>query len=147
MFIFETKSEGVKSKQHDANHLQSLKSFSRLAATKIFNGLSQVMIKIRVGHTYTYQASPVSPLTTSPTSSVSSYSWNEEDDDCMTLNDSMDEFFQQFPLFVEVIIRVKPTEAKLSPSTHLLLTVENAGINPDRPFMILEEIDFAGIRA
>ncbi|RUS13070.1 hypothetical protein BC937DRAFT_86391 [Endogone sp. FLAS-F59071] len=117
-------------------------------ATKIFNGLSKVMIKIRVGHASTYLASPVSPLTTSPASSVSSYSWNEqEDDDRMALDDSMDDFFQQFPLFVEVIIRVKPTETKLSPSTHLLLTVENAGFNPDRPFMMLEEIDYAGVRA
>ncbi|RUS29427.1 hypothetical protein BC938DRAFT_480675 [Jimgerdemannia flammicorona] len=96
-------------------------------ATKIFSGLTQVMIRIRAGHIYNYQNS--------------TNSWSESEDDRTILDDSTEDFFQQFPLFVEVVIKVKPSESHHNPSTHLLLTVENAGINPARPFMILEEMD------
>ncbi|KAI8066274.1 uncharacterized protein B0P05DRAFT_553661 [Gilbertella persicaria] len=81
-------------------------------------GLSRVLIKIRTGHVYTYHQLD-QPLITA----------------------DMEDFFQQFPLFVEIIIYTMPKDLDQSTDNiELLLTVENITINPSDPYHIKQEI-------
>lgn len=80
-------------------------------------GMSRLLVKVRTGHVYTYhQLEDGQPLVT----------------------EDMEDFFQQFPLFVEV--KIYSMASKSSSSTQLLLTVENAIINPEHPYPIMDEI-------
>lgn len=82
-------------------------------------GLSRILIKIRTGHVYTYhQLQDGQPLITA----------------------DMEGFFQQFPLFVEIIIYTMPKEDQSSDDVELLLTVENVTVNPEDPYHIKQDI-------
>jgi hypothetical protein len=83
-------------------------------------GLSRILIKIRTGHVYTYhQLEDGQPLITA----------------------DMEDFFQQFPLFVEIIIYTMPKESdQSSDDVQLLLAVENITVNPSDPYHIKEDI-------
>ena len=82
-------------------------------------GLSRISIKIRTGHVYTYhQLEDGQPLITA----------------------DMEDFFQQFPLFVEIIIFTMPREDQTVDDVELLLAVENVTVNPADPYYIKEEI-------
>ncbi|KAI8993259.1 hypothetical protein BDB01DRAFT_317231 [Pilobolus umbonatus] len=83
-------------------------------------GLAKVSIKIRTGHIYTYhQLEDGQPLITA----------------------DMEDFFQQFPLFVEIIINTMPRDTDQSiDDVQLLLAVENVTINPGDPYHIREDI-------
>ncbi|KAK4508853.1 uncharacterized protein ATC70_013476 [Mucor velutinosus] len=83
-------------------------------------GLSRIMIKIRTGHVYTYhQLEDGQPLITA----------------------DMEDFFQQFPLFVEIIIYTMPKDSDQSwDDVQLLLAVENITVNPSDPYHIKEDI-------
>lgn len=82
-------------------------------------GLSRIFIKIRTGHVYTYhQLENGQPLITA----------------------DMEDFFQQFPLFVEIIIHTMPKEDQSSDDVQLLLAVENVTVNPSDPYHIKEDI-------
>lgn len=52
----------------------------------------------------------------------------------------MEDFFQQFPLFVEIIIHTMPKEDQSSDDVQLLLAVENVTVNPSDPYHIKEDI-------
>lgn len=58
----------------------------------------------------------------------------------------MEEFFQQFPLFVEVIIRtgsattIMNNDNNNSNNNIVLLEVENVTVNPGAPYRIMEHI-------
>ena len=91
-------------------------------------GMSKVLVKVRTGHVYTYhQLQDGQPLIT----------------------EDMEDFFQQFPLFVEVMIYTMGGDninnnniinTMDNNTTELLLTVENAIINPENPYRIMDEI-------
>jgi hypothetical protein len=82
-------------------------------------GLSRILIQIRTGHVYTYhQMEDGQPLITA----------------------DMEDFFQQFPLFVEIIIYTMPKEDQSADDVELLLAVENITINPSDPYHIKEDI-------
>ena len=93
-------------------------------------GMSKVLVKVRTGHVYTYhQLQDGQPLIT----------------------EDMEDFFQQFPLFVEVMIYTMGGDninnnnnnivtTMENNTTELLLTVENAIINPENPYRIMDEI-------
>ncbi|CDS06810.1 hypothetical protein LRAMOSA09335 [Lichtheimia ramosa] len=109
------------------DHLPILQDNPELLAEDIFNklksrpaamtGMSRLLVKVRTGHVYTYhQLEDGQPLVT----------------------EDMEDFFQQFPLFVEV--KIYSMASKSSSSTQLLLTVENAIINPEHPYPIMDEI-------
>ncbi|KAI9499602.1 hypothetical protein BDB00DRAFT_753221 [Zychaea mexicana] len=118
--------DGIDYIAHDI--LAQLKNNNRLL------GLAKVFVKIRTGHVYTY---------------------HQLEDGQPLITQDMEEFFQQFPLFVEVIIRTSS-----SPSTSLskndddeisnsdtssysntvLLEVENVTVNPGNPYRIMEHI-------
>lgn len=80
-------------------------------------GLSRILIKFRTGHVYTYHQLD-QPLIT----------------------EDMEDFFQQFPLFVEIIIYTMPKEDQNVDDVELLLTVENITVNPSRPYHIKEDL-------
>ncbi|CAO3621138.1 unnamed protein product [Mucor hiemalis] len=80
-------------------------------------GLSRIFIKFRTGHVYTYHQSD-QPLIT----------------------EDMEDFFQQFPLFVEIIIYTMPKEDQSVDDVELLLTVENITVNPSQPYHIKEDV-------
>ncbi|OBZ82052.1 hypothetical protein A0J61_09899 [Choanephora cucurbitarum] len=83
-------------------------------------GLSRILIKIRTGHVYTYH-----PL--------------ENGQPLITAD--MEDFFQQFPLFVETTIYTMPRESNQSADdVQVLLTVENITINPANPYHIKQAI-------
>ncbi|KAI9487503.1 MAG: hypothetical protein EXX96DRAFT_553512 [Benjaminiella poitrasii] len=129
----------------EKQHLPILEDSVELLAEDIVNklksrnsvrgltGLSRVYVKIRTGHVYTYhQLEDGQPLITA----------------------DMEDFFQQFPLFVEIIIFVTPKDyssASLLGSANdmmddvvqLLLTVENITTNPSDPYYIKEDIPLA----
>lgn len=83
-------------------------------------GLSRIFIQIRTGHVYTYhQLEDGQPLITA----------------------DMEDFFQQFPLFVEIIIYTMPKETDHSfDDVELLLSVENITVNPSDPYQIKQDI-------
>ncbi|KAI8340701.1 hypothetical protein BC941DRAFT_511001 [Chlamydoabsidia padenii] len=82
-------------------------------------GLDKVMIKVRMGHVYTYHSlKDGQPLITQ----------------------DMEELFQQFPLFVECLVYTSSLPSHQSNNTtSLLLVVENVTINPGNPYKIMEE--------
>ncbi|KAI8137570.1 hypothetical protein BJV82DRAFT_634859 [Fennellomyces sp. T-0311] len=83
-------------------------------------GLSKVFVKIRTGHVYTY---------------------HQLEDGQPLITQDMEEFFQQFPLFVEVIIRTTSQDDDLCNSSSkntILLEVENVTVNPGNPYRIME---------
>jgi hypothetical protein len=56
----------------------------------------------------------------------------------------MEDFFQDFPLFVEVSISVKTLDAKrLDQPCKVLLSMENMGINPGKPYKLMEDIQLS----
>lgn len=65
-----------------------------------FSGLSKVLVKIRTGHVYTY---------------------HQLEDGQPLITQDMEEFFQQFPLFVEVVIQAATNQRG---HTQLLLELE-----------------------
>jgi glycosylphosphatidylinositol transamidase (GPIT) subunit GPI8 len=83
-------------------------------------GLSNILIKIRTGHVYTYhQLQNGQPLIT----------------------EDMEDFFQQFPLFVEIIIyatQLEQNEENSNDGINILLVVENTTLN--NPYKIIENI-------
>ncbi|KAI7858781.1 hypothetical protein BDC45DRAFT_497620 [Circinella umbellata] len=122
-------------------HLPILEDSVELLAEDVLNklksrpqtmaGMSKVLIKVRTGHVYTYhQLQDGQPLIT----------------------EDMEDFFQQFPLFVEIMIYTMgsdnnnttnnniSTTTTMDNTTELLLTVENAIINPENPYRIMDEI-------
>ncbi|KAG2222027.1 hypothetical protein INT45_003672 [Circinella minor] len=87
-------------------------------------GLEKVFVKVRTGHVYTY---------------------HQLDDGQPLITQDMEEFFQQFPLFVEVIIRTCSTTTIMNndnnnTSNVVLLEVENVTVNPGTPYRIMEHI-------
>lgn len=82
-------------------------------------GLARIFIQIRTGHIYTYH-----PL----------------EDGQPLITADMEDFFQQFPLFVEIIIYTMPREDQSIEDVQLLLTVENITINPSEPYQIKQDI-------
>ncbi|KAI9245524.1 hypothetical protein BDA99DRAFT_609835 [Phascolomyces articulosus] len=89
-------------------------------------GLDKVFVKVRTGHVYTYH-----PL----------------DDGQPLITQDMEEFFQQFPLFVEVIIRTGSSSTidddintNNNNNNIVLLEVENVTVNPGNPYRIMEHI-------
>jgi hypothetical protein len=86
-------------------------------------GLSQVFIEMRAGHVYTYhQMENGQPLITA----------------------DMEDFFQQFPLFVEIIIYTMPRDSisadQFDDDVKLLLSIENITLNPSDPYHIMEDV-------
>lgn len=82
------------------------------------NGLSNILIKIRTGHVYSYhQLENGQPLIT----------------------EDMEDFFQQFPLFVEILIYATQEENTEKDLNFLLIT-ENTSLNPGDPYKIMENI-------
>ncbi|EPB92357.1 hypothetical protein HMPREF1544_00655 [Mucor circinelloides 1006PhL] len=82
------------------------------------NGLSNILIKIRTGHVYSYhQLENGQPLIT----------------------EDMEDFFQQFPLFVEILIYATQEE-NTDKDINFLLITENTSLNPGDPYKIMENI-------
>ncbi|CAO3608741.1 unnamed protein product [Cunninghamella blakesleeana] len=94
-------------------------------------GLDKILMKVRTGHVYTYHSL---------------------DDGQPLITQGMDELFQQFPLFVEIIVYTTsnalssssssyhhPISSMNSTTSQVLLVVENVTINPGNPYKILEE--------
>ncbi|KAI8579649.1 hypothetical protein K450DRAFT_240805 [Umbelopsis ramanniana AG] len=99
-----------------------MNTLKQKGSVRAFNGLSHVLVKIRAGHAYFY---------------------HQLDDGQPLLSQDMEDFFQQFPLFVEVTIHVKTLDTKrLSPQQpcKVLLSMENMGINATKPYRLMEEI-------
>ncbi|KAI8992067.1 hypothetical protein BDF20DRAFT_832052 [Mycotypha africana] len=100
------------------NKLKSRSSIRGLA------GLSRIYMKIRTGHVYTY---------------------HQSDDGQPLITADMEDFFQQFPLFVEIIIDIMPRDYSSQRFTgcddvEVLLSLENITINPSEPYYIKESI-------
>lgn len=91
-------------------------------SVKGLTGLSRILIQFRTGHVYTYhQLEDGQPLITA----------------------DMEDFFQQFPLFVEIIIYTMPKESTIQAEddiVELLLSVENITVNPSDPYQIKQDI-------
>lgn len=86
---------------------------------RTLKGLSNILIKIRTGHVYTYhQLKNGQPLIT----------------------EDMEDFFQQFPLFVEIVMYATQQENENESDINLLLVVENTTINPSQPFKLFDTI-------
>lgn len=87
---------------------------------RTLKGLSNILIKIRTGHVYTYhQLQNGQPLIT----------------------EDMEDFFQQFPLFVEIVIyATQQQDNNTEDGINLLLVVENTTVNPNDPFKIIDNI-------
>ncbi|KAI9321912.1 hypothetical protein BX666DRAFT_1850323, partial [Dichotomocladium elegans] len=92
-------------------------------------GMSRVLIKVRTGHVYTY---------------------HKLEDGQPLVSEDMEDFFQQFPLFVEIMIYImgpgsssaasdQPASSPCNP-IQVLLSVENATINFESPFYLMDEI-------
>jgi len=109
-----TTSDTVPILENISHSAKDIMCMVRARADRVLNGLSSVFINIRVGHISTY-----------------------DDANSTLCLDDMAEFFQQFSLFVEVLIRVRPIEAATS-NTEVLLAVENATVNPTKPCIIRE---------
>ncbi|CEP11180.1 hypothetical protein [Parasitella parasitica] len=78
-------------------------------------GLSNILVKIRTGHVYSYhQLENGQPLIT----------------------EDMEDFFQQFPLFVEILIYA--TQENNDKDIDFLLITENTSLNPGDPYKIME---------
>lgn len=90
---------------------------------RALKGLSNILIKIRTGHVYTYhQLENGQPLIT----------------------EDMEDFFQQFPLFVEILIYATQEEHTNNEEDDInfLLVVENTTLNPGDPYKAMENIQF-----
>lgn len=82
-------------------------------------GLSNILIKIRTGHVYSYhQLQNGQPLIT----------------------EDMEDFFQQFPLFVEIIIYVTQQNDTTNNEINFLIVSENTTLNPGDPYKLMEYI-------
>ncbi|KAI9016392.1 hypothetical protein CLU79DRAFT_763641 [Phycomyces nitens] len=83
-------------------------------------GLSNAYVKIRTGHIYTY---------------------HQLEDGQPLITEDMEDFFQQFPLFIEVIVY---TMTRNSPPDQdyleLLISVENLTVNPNQPYSLSDQI-------
>ncbi|RCH79130.1 hypothetical protein CU098_007546, partial [Rhizopus stolonifer] len=88
-------------------------------SVKGLTGLARIFIKVRTGHVYTYH-----PL----------------EDGQPLITADMEDFFQQFPLFVEIIIYTMPREDQFAEDVQLLLNVENITVNSSDPYQIRQDI-------
>ncbi|KAI8878658.1 hypothetical protein K501DRAFT_195295 [Backusella circina FSU 941] len=94
-----------------------LNKFKTRSCLKSLKGIAKLLIKIRTGHVYTYhQLENGQPLIT----------------------EDMEDFFQQFPLFVEIVIYALPLP--LTNLTEVCLVVENSTMNPGQPYVLMESI-------
>ncbi|KAG2172655.1 hypothetical protein INT43_000002 [Umbelopsis isabellina] len=101
-----------------------MNTFKQKGSMRAFHGLSHVWLRIRAGHAYFY---------------------HQLEDGQPLLSQDMEDFFQDFPLFVEVSINVKTLDNKRSEHHHqqhckVLVSMENMGINPGKPYRFLEDI-------
>lgn len=88
---------------------------------RALKGLSNILIKIRTGHVYTYhQLENGQPLIT----------------------EDMEDFFQQFPLFVEIIAYATQDDNTMDDNDNInfLLVVENTTLNPGDPYKVMDNI-------
>lgn len=87
---------------------------------RALKGLSNILIKIRTGHVYTYhQLENGQPLIT----------------------EDMEDFFQQFPLFVEILtFATQDDNNEETDNINFLLVVENTTLNPGDPYKLMENI-------
>jgi len=100
-----------------------MNTLKQKGSMRAFNGLSHVLLRIRAGHAYFY---------------------HQLDDGQPILSQDMEDFFQDFPLFVEVSISVKTLDAKrLDQPCKVLLSMENMGINPGKPYKLMEDIQLS----
>lgn len=100
-----------------------MNTFKQKGSMRAFNGLSHVLLKIRAGHAYFY---------------------HQLDDGQPILSQDMEDFFQQFPLFVEVSINVKTHDSKrANQHCNMLLSMENMGMNPGKPYNLMEDIQLS----
>ncbi|KAL0073941.1 hypothetical protein J3Q64DRAFT_1779814 [Phycomyces blakesleeanus] len=83
-------------------------------------GLSNACVKIRTGHIYTY---------------------HQLEDGQPLITEEMEDFFQQFPLFIEVIVytmtRTNPPDQDY---LELIISVENLTVNPNQPYSLSDQI-------
>ncbi|KAI9473477.1 MAG: hypothetical protein EXX96DRAFT_578174 [Benjaminiella poitrasii] len=87
---------------------------------RLLKGLSNILIKVRTGHVYSYhQLENGQPIIT----------------------EDMEDFFQQFPLFVEILIYATQQQPNNHDSEiNLLLVAENTTLNSNEPYKIMENI-------
>jgi hypothetical protein len=87
-------------------------------------GLQQIYVQLRAGHVYSYN------------------SLKEEGQPIIT--EDMQDFFQQFPLFIEITIYTIPRETidycYLDEDIQLLLSIENVTIDVTDPYYIMDSI-------
>jgi hypothetical protein len=94
-----------------------LNKFKTRSCLRSLKGIAKLLIKIRTGHVYTYhQLENGQPLIT----------------------EDMEDFFQQFPLFVEIVMYALPSTC--SDLTQVCLVVENSTMNPGQPYALMESI-------
>ncbi|KAI7906386.1 uncharacterized protein BX663DRAFT_548574 [Cokeromyces recurvatus] len=85
---------------------------------RLLKGLSNILIKVRTGHVYSYhQLENGQPIIT----------------------EDMEDFFQQFPLFVEILIYATQSEQNHN-EINLLLITENTTLTSNLPYKIMENI-------
>ncbi|KAI7876997.1 hypothetical protein K492DRAFT_134616, partial [Lichtheimia hyalospora FSU 10163] len=97
----------------------------RLKHEFIPKSVSKALIKIRTGHVYTY---------------------HQLEDGQPLITQDMEEFFQQFPLFVEITIHtahntVIPQDTQTDRCI-LLLSMENVTVNPGNPYKLMDYISY-----
>lgn len=80
--------------------------------------VSKALIKIRTGHVYTY---------------------HQLEDGQPLITQDMEEFFQQFPLFVEITIHTTTQHAE-NEKCILALSMENVTVNPGNPYKLMDSI-------
>ncbi|KAI7872164.1 hypothetical protein BDF14DRAFT_1757408 [Spinellus fusiger] len=97
-----------------------LNTLKQRSSLKSLTGVSRVYVKIRTGHIYTY---------------------HQLEDGQPLITEDMEDFFQQFPLFIEVIIYTSICH-HTKDSLQLLVSVENLSINPKEPVSLSEEVSF-----
>ncbi|KAG0166152.1 hypothetical protein DFQ28_004502 [Apophysomyces sp. BC1034] len=115
------------------DHLPILEDGVELLAEDILNqlklrtslrsltGISKVFLKIRTGHIYFY---------------------HHLEDGQPLITEDLEEVFQQFPLFVEVMIYTM-TDTTDDSTIQFLLTIENTTINPGDPYHLMQQISHA----
>lgn len=97
-----------------------INKFKSRNSAKGITGLSRILVKIRTGHVYTY---------------------HQLDDGQPLITADMEDFFQQFPLFVEIIIYTMPKDHDQSmDDVQFLLSLENITCNPNDPYYIKHDI-------
>ncbi|CAO3668370.1 unnamed protein product [Rhizopus stolonifer] len=88
-------------------------------SVKGLTGLARIFMKIRTGHVYTYHSM---------------------EDGQPLITEDMSDFFQQFPLFIEIVIYTMPREDQSTDDVQLLLNIENITLNSSEPYRIRQDI-------